>query len=367
MGFCCAPALAESRAVSGHSGASARRIEATEASGGPRPSIPESSFLDKRTTDLWKQWLDSARSLRDEYKSCGSLEGSTNIAAIRRCQADVFYKTPMYQSLRARYPVTVTTQNIGGIPTEIFEPVQGVSPQNIRRVLINLHGGGFRGGARTISHTESIPIASVGRIKVISVDYRMMPEHAFPAASEDVEAVYRELIRRFDPKNIGIYGCSAGGVLTAQSVAWLQSKNLPLPGAVGMFCGAGSYWSDGDSGYYFRLFETNSKSEEDILYKYFEHVDHNDPLAFPVRSPGVMARFPPSLLLTSTRDLALSSVVYTHTVLIQQNVPAELHVWEGLGHGFFFAQPELPQSRDAYNIILKFFERYLGPEGGARK
>jgi epsilon-lactone hydrolase len=202
---------------------------------------------------------------------------------------------------------------------------------------------------------------------VISVDYRMMPEHAFPAASEDVESVYRELIRSYCPKNIGMYGCSAGGVLTAESVAWLQSKNLPLLGAVGMFCGAGSFWSEGDSGNFVRLIEERPKSlDDDLYYKYFEHVDHNDPLAYPVCSPSVMARFPPSLLLTSTRDLALSSVVYAHTVLAQQNVLAELHVWEGLPHAFFL-DPELPQSRDAYGIIVKFFERYLGTEQRARK
>ena len=109
----------------------------------------------------------------------------------RKCQADTFYKALMYEHQRARYPVTITTQNIGGVFTEIFLPTQGVSSQNSQRVLINLHGGGFRNGSRTLSHLESIPIASVGPIKVITVDYRMMPEHAFPAASQDVDSVYK--------------------------------------------------------------------------------------------------------------------------------------------------------------------------------
>jgi acetyl esterase/lipase len=71
-----------------------------------------------------------------------------------------------------------------------------------------------------------------------------------------------------------------------------------------------------------------------------------------------MARFPPSLLIASTRDLALSSVVYTHSVLVQQRVPAELHVWEGLPHSFF-VDPELPQSREVYEIAARFFDRNL--------
>src|SRR3546814_5596313 len=92
-----------------------------------------------------------------------------------------------------------------------------------------------------------MPIAAIGRIKVISVDYRQGPDFTFPAASEDVAAVYRELIKQYDPRNIGIYGCSAGGLLTAQSVAWLIDKKLPLPGAIAMLCEGGAYWTEGDS------------------------------------------------------------------------------------------------------------------------
>jgi epsilon-lactone hydrolase len=130
----------------------------------------------------------------------------------------------------------MTAQQIGGVNTEVFVPEDGIARKNQRRVLINVHGGGFEGGSRTISHIESVPISSVGRIKVVSIDYRMGLEYAFPAASEDVESVYRELLKTYKAKNIGIYGCSAGGALTAQSVSWFENKDLALPGAVGMFC-----------------------------------------------------------------------------------------------------------------------------------
>jgi len=93
---------------------------------------------------------------------------------------------------------------------------------------------------------ESIPIASLGKIKVITVDYREGPEAQFPAASEDVAAVYRALLKTYSPSSIGIYGCSAGGILTAESVAWFQSHGLPTPGAIGLF-GSGAVvdrWGD---------------------------------------------------------------------------------------------------------------------------
>src|SRR3546814_15188139 len=92
-----------------------------------------------------------------------------------------------------------------------------------------------------------MPIAAIGRIKVISVDYRQGPDFTFPAASEDVAAVYRELIKQYDPRNIGIYGCSAGGLLTAQSVAWLIDTKMPLPGPNPMLCEGGSYSNSGAS------------------------------------------------------------------------------------------------------------------------
>lgn len=85
----------------------------------------------------------------------------------------------------------------------------------------------------------------------------------------------------------------------------------------------------------------------------------NDPLAFPVRSLSVMKHFPPSLLVAATRDPALSSVVQTHAVLVSQGVDAELHIWEGLGHGFFF-DLDLPQSREVYAVTVKFFDEHLG-------
>lgn len=127
-----------------------------------------------------------------------------------------------------------------------------------------------------------------------------------------------------------------------------------------MFCGAASYWSEGDSGHFATMWESRPASlSEDPGFEYLRNVDSNDTLAYPIRSKEVMSRFPPSLLISSTRDLALSSVVHTHSVLVQQGVPAELYVWEGLPHGFFVASL-LPQSREMFDITARFFDRYLG-------
>jgi acetyl esterase/lipase len=297
-------------------------------------------------------------------KTCPSWDGAApaQMPAIRRCEAEAFYATPDYRHLRELYAVAMTPKTIGGVYTEVFAPADGIASRNRNRILINVHGGAFVCCARTESHSESVPIASLGKITVVSVDYRQAPEYMFPAASVDVAAVYRELLKTYKPKNIGIYGCSAGGLLTAQSVAWFQKEGLPLPGAVGMFCDGAAYWTEGDSGATGSAMGWGSETDTSEKNPYFKNTPLNDPLAFPVRSVEVMSRFPPSLLIAGTRDVALSSVVYTHSILVAQGVDADLHVWEGVGHGFFIDPKlqDLPLSREVYSVIVRFFETHLG-------
>jgi acetyl esterase/lipase len=263
--------------------------------------------------------------------------------------------------MMALYPVKTHRETIAGVGTDIVEPAQGISAQNRDRVLINLHGGAFLWGAHSGALVEAIPIASLGRIKVISVDYRQGPEHVFPAASEDVEAVYRELLKHYKPTSIGIYGCSAGGVLTGEAVARLIERKLPVPGAIGTFCGSVAEMS-GDSVYVAPLLNGTSIPEHPLRLgdlPYFKGASANDPLVFPGQSPEILAHFPPTLLITGTRDMAMSSVVRSQTLLDRAGAATELHVWEGMWHSFF-SDPELPESREAYGAIVRFFDRQLG-------
>src|SRR6202008_4755760 len=138
------------------------------------------------------------------------------------------YTLPDVEAAKKRYPVDIAPKVIAGVKTRIITPKGG--EKNAARVLINLHGGAFNRCADGCALVESIPIASVGRFKVITVDYRQGPEHVFPAASEDVAAVYQELLKTYRPENVGVYGCSAGGALTAQFGAWVVAKGLPTPG-----------------------------------------------------------------------------------------------------------------------------------------
>jgi acetyl esterase/lipase len=227
-------------------------------------------------------------------------------------------------------------------------------------VLINVHGGGFIFGRPWVGQMEAVPVAATAGIRVVTVDYRMAPEHEFPAASEDVAKVYRHLLGQYAPGNIGIYGCSAGAVLTSQSVVWIEKEGLPRPGAVAMLGAAGGYWGEGDAGHFCAARSGIPLAElaDPCRNPYFRNADPADPLVFPMRSRAHLARFPASLLVAATRDLALSSVVHMHCLLVALGVPADLHVWEGLDHAFHY-WPDLPQSREVYQVIARFFDRHL--------
>ena len=273
------------------------------------------------------------------------------------------YNRALAARARELYPVNVKQALIGGIRTEVITPKSGIAKRNQRRVLVNLHGGGFLWGEGAGGEEESVPIASIGRITVITVAYRQGPENRFPAASEDVAAVYRELMRTYASANIGIYGCSAGGILTAEAVAWFQKENLPRPGAIGTFCGSASGFG-GDSVYVaFPLAAQNALpgAREGALSfsPYFSDASLKDPLVLPINSADVLRKFPPTLLIAGSRDFAVSSLFHTQAALTNVGVETELHIWDGMWHAFFI-DPELPESKEVYRVIVNFFDRHLG-------
>lgn len=266
--------------------------------------------------------------------------------------------TDRAERMKKLYPVEIKAAKIGGVAVDIVAPAGGKS--DARRVLINLHGGAFLWGAGSGGLVESIPVASLSGIKVVSVDYRQGPESVFPAASEDVESVYRALLRDHRADEIGIYGCSAGGILTAEAVAWLASKRLPTPAAIGLFC-AGVVDLQGDSAFVGPMLmgENVPTAAGAGVLPYFKGADFSNPLVMPGASPGVLARFPPTLLISGTRDFAMSSVLRSDDLLTQAGVSTELHVWDGMWHSFF-SDPELPESKAAYQVMARFFQRHLG-------
>ena len=267
---------------------------------------------------------------------------------------------PQVAEMRKRYPVDIVDQLIDGVPTRIVKP-QG-RPHDRKRLLINLHGGGFSMCADACALLESIPVAALGDFEVITINYRMGPEAKHPAALEDVEKVYRRLLPHHKASSIGIYGCSAGGALTAQTAAWLPRHGLPQPGAIGIFGAGGVRFMAGDSayiaGYIDGSFPPPGRATGDMTRGYFSTAALDDPIISPALHPQIAAKFPPTLLITGTRAMDMSPAIVTNSALIKAKVPSTLIVGEGMGHCYIY-NANLPEARDAHQAIVDFFRANL--------
>ena len=319
----------------------------------PAMTVPLSSFLTPRareaiiTHDAW---------LLQGYTAPNGDPDTPVAASDLREYCATRSKQIIEGRLDKQYPAAVEHQTIDGVPVDVVTPKSGIAGRNRDRVLINLHGGGFIGKCPD-GLVDSMPIASMGRIKVITVDYREAPEVKFPAASEDVAAVYRGLLKSYAPGNIGLYGCSVGGELAGQATAWIITHHLPRPGAIGVLC-AGLAKYGGDSMYTARFLPTPATAGIAHLMTYTQGIDTADPTLYPADHLDLLAKFPPVLFITSTRDLAMSSAIYSHNQLAKAGVDSELYVWDGLWHSFVL--DDLPEARDADNIVVRFFDKHLG-------
>jgi monoterpene epsilon-lactone hydrolase len=285
-----------------------------------------------------------------------------SIEALRQSM-DEQYFAPMLGRMRERYAVSVVQREIAGVRCDVVAPVEGVAADRRDLVLLNLHGGGFMLGSGLGALIESVPIAALSRMQVITVDYRQSPECRLPETLAEVTRVYRALASEYGADRIGVYGCSAGGVLAAMLTSRLISEGAALPRALGMLCCSGDMAWEGDSRFLAPALcgQPAPGIGSDPLLSVRDYVaglDLKSNLHSPISSLELLARFPPTLLLSGTRSFELSSAVYTHSRMTKAGVDARLHVWEGMWHGFLY-ESALPESREAYDVIVRFFERTL--------
>ena len=258
------------------------------------------------------------------------------------------------------FPVEIEEVEIGGVRCHMVRPLN-VPEAHTDRILINLHGGGFVVGSGAL--VEAIPIAHLAQTPVLAVDYRLAPEHSYPAPVDDVMAVYRQILEHHSADKIGIYGSSAGGILTGQVLARIHQENLPMPACAGVFSGAGDLIDFGDSRQIFTLsgfFGAHSFPMDHELSEvraYLNGADPYDPLISPALSD--LSCFPPVLLMTGTRDALLSATTSFHRALRRADREAELFVFDAMPHSHWYAL-HLPETQEALEIMVRFFNSKLG-------
>jgi epsilon-lactone hydrolase len=297
-----------------------------------RPINPRWSVVPK-TADEWKAIVDKA--------ALGVVAGLPKI--------------------RETLGVTVQPTTIAGVKAFIVTS-NAIPPRNQNRVLLHLHGGIRVFNPGEAGTREAILMAGFGGFKVISVDYRMPPDFPYPAALDDAVAVYREVLKTTDAKNVGIFGTSAGGSLTLTTLLRAKMEHLPLPGAIAPGTPTVDLTKTGDSLFTNEMVDNVLGTQDGFIrataFLYANGRDLKDPLLSPIY--GDVHGFPPAILTTGTRDLYLSNTVRMHRKLRAAGVEAVLQVWEGQSHAQYNSDINAPETKEYNDEIARFFDLHLG-------
>jgi acetyl esterase/lipase len=198
-------------------------------------------------------------------------------------------------------------------------------------------------------------------LRLFSLDYRLAPEHPFPAALEDARAGYLWLLDQgFQPERIALAGDSAGGGLSMALMLALRDEGLPLPAGAALI----SPWADltgsGES--------VRSRLGLDPLFKpddlpraaqhYLNGHDPRHPLISPVFADP--HDLPPVLIQVGDHELLLSDSTQLHANLVRAGVEAQLHIWPQLWHVFHAAGERMPESKQAIRELAEFLAWAVG-------
>ena len=252
--------------------------------------------------------------------------------------------------------VRVEPVDAGGVPGAWVSVPQSVDG----RVIYYLHGGGYATGSIK-THTEMVSrICRAGGFRALVIDYRLAPEHPFPAAVEDAVAAYRWLLETgVSPSSIVIAGDSAGGGLTLAALADLRDKGEPLPAAAVCL----SPWTDmealGEST------QTNAASDPiikrnellQLAVLYLSGADPRTPLAAPLYADP--RGFPPLLIQVGGAEALLDDSTRFADRAKAAGVDVTLEVWDELIHVWQIMAPILPEGQQAIERIGEFIRGHV--------
>jgi monoterpene epsilon-lactone hydrolase len=254
-------------------------------------------------------------------------------------------------------PVSCERVSAGGVDGEWIVPAAPAKD----KVILYFHGGGFRLGSVS-SHRDLIArISEASRCRVLAINYRLAPEHRFPAPLEDALAAYGWMLDRgLRPENVCVAGDSAGGNLVLGTIIGLRERGLPLP-AVGVLL---SPWTDlaatGES--YISRAEVDPIHQRPMILalakSYLgEHGDPRNPLASPLYAD--LKGLPPLLIQVGNRETVLDDSTMFADRARAAGVDVELQIWDGMIHVFQMFGAELSEARQAIGSIAGFLDRHL--------
>ena len=265
------------------------------------------------------------------------------------------------KALAAQAKVVIEADKIDGVAVYRVVPAGGAKPAHADHIFLYIHGGAYVLGGGDGAVSEAVTISAFAGIPAVAVDYRMPPDHPFPAAIDDVVAVYRQLLEDHEPGQIAIGGTSAGGGLSLASIHRFKALELPVPGALYL----GTPWADltdtSDSLHtnegIDRILVTYDGMLAGAARLYANGTELTDPLISPVY--GDFSGFPATYLVTGTRDMLLSDTARVHRKLRQAGVVADLNVYEGLSHAEYAFLTGSPEYLQTYGELAQFLANHL--------
>jgi acetyl esterase/lipase len=227
------------------------------------------------------------------------------------------------------------------------------------KVIYYLHGGGYISGSAKTGRPLTAPLARKMGVRLFTIDYRLAPEHRFPAGLDDIVAGYHWLLSTgLDPRNLSVMGDSAGGGLALALAMTLRDSGAPLPASLVCL----SPWTDmtGNSA------TIKANAERDPMFvaedchryssAYLGEHSRLDPLASPLL--GNLAGLPPMLIQVGRNEVLLDDARSLHEKVRATGGSSELHIFEGVPHGWHFGAPFVPESNEALRQIAEFVNRH---------
>ena len=266
---------------------------------------------------------------------------------------------PIIREMAESLSVTIQGQAMAGVNTYSVTPEE-VAREHDGKLFLYVHGGGFILGGGESGNWEPVILASQMHIPVLSIDYRMPPDHPAPAGIEDVVDVWKELLRDRPASSVAFGGSSGGGNLVLASVMRFKELDLALPGALYVSTPMVELANNGDSRFINVGIDRNLTSyakAEDAVLLYAGDYDLKHPYVSPIY--GDFSNFPPSFLVSGTRDLLLSDTVRAHRELRRAGIEADLHVFEGHSHADWMQLWNTPEGAENYSELSRFIGKHL--------
>lgn len=253
--------------------------------------------------------------------------------------------------------MSVVPVDAGGVAGE-WIVAAGVSP---RRTLVSLHGGAYSVGSLATNRRFSALLSAAAEARVLSLGYRLAPEHPFPAAVDDAVAAYRWLLlhERIDPRSIGVCGNSAGGGLALAALLALRDHGDPLPGGAVALCP----WTDleGTGESVISCADTEVMLDPAGLHTSAALYARPHELRHPYASPihGMLHGLPPLLIQVSTSEILRDDSTRFAALAAAAEVDVTLEVWDDMPHVWHMFAGLLPEADRALAAIGRWCHEHL--------